>query len=374
MSDNCAASSLAQIDLDALRSNLNFVKSQVGDRPILAVVKANAYGHGAVQVARCLAQGPVRISFFGVAFLEEAIALRDGGVTTPVLLLTGASREQIPEIIQYRLTPVVYNMAFLAALSQAAVRRRQRVNIHLKVDTGMGRLGIAPSDALSFMEKTVGLKGICVEGILTHFAYAGLEDSAYTSGQLVLFQSVVDHLYKKGIHPSYIHIANSAAVVAFQSAYLNLVRPGLMLYGYAPLKGVFSVSLKPVMQVKTRVIALKKVPADTSISYGRTFVTKRESHIATVSIGYADGYPCSLSNRGMMIAKGRLVPVAGRVCMDMTMLDVSEVPSLAVGDWVTVIGAEGDQSVWADRLSEWANTHPYEILCGIGARVQRQYI
>jgi len=373
MFNDLAASSLALVDLEALRDNLRFVRSKVGTRPILAVVKANAYGHGATRVARALTQGPEGAELLGVAFLGEGIALREGGIKAPVLLLTGASEEQIPELIRHHLSPVVYRKAFLSALNQAALKQGEVLPIHLKVDTGMGRLGLAPEAVPAFVEEVRPLKGLRLEGMLTHFAYAGLEDEVFTVHQSECFQSLVQRLGQQGVCLPYLHIANSAAVLSCPPAYLSLVRPGLMLYGYAPLVGD-KWPLRPVMQVKTRVIALKTVPAGSSISYGRTFTTRRKSRIATVSIGYADGYACGLSNRGLMIAQGHLVPVVGRVCMDMTMLDVTEAPALRVGDFVTVMGSEGGESIWADRLSEWMETHPYEVLCGIGSRVKRQYL
>ncbi len=374
MSDSRFASSIAEIDLAALAENIQQVRKKIGTCDILAVVKANAYGHGALEITRFLSQNTVRPTLFGVAFLEEAIALRTGGITDHILLLTGLPLEQIEAVMQYRLSPVIYDFASLKALSRAAERAGEVLPVHIKIDTGMGRIGVPVDEALPFIKEAVGQTGIRVEGILSHFAHADLKDSAYTQQQLDSLQNILSSLEAEGIEIPYRHLANSAAIIQFQAACLNMVRPGLMLYGYSPTNNDPGFPLKPVMSVKTRVLAIKKVAAGQSISYGRSFFTKQESRIATVAIGYADGYDLRLSNKGVMIAAGQRVPVVGRVCMDMTMLDVSKVPSLSVGDWVTVIGSEGEQSIWADEIARWTGSHVYEVLCGIGSRVKRQYL
>lgn len=369
------SASVAEIDLLALRRNLQQVRKRIGRREILAVIKANAYGHGAVPVAQFLAgaKPSLGVSLLGVAYLEEGIQLRRAGITHPILLMTGCPIEQIPEIVRYQLTPLLFDAAALTALSRYAARRGERVNVHVKLDTGMGRIGLPVSEALPFIQTAMEQKGIRVEGILTHFAEADLKDLSFARKQFEALKQIWTALRKAKTTVRYCHLANSAAIMHFGAARFNLVRPGLMLYGYSPLEEETRIPLKPILQLRARVIALKKVPAATSISYGRTFFTRRESLIATVSIGYADGYPRLLSNRGVMIAKERRVPVVGRICMDMTMLDVTESPSLKVGDWVTVIGEEGSEAVWADELARQTDTIPYEILCGIGGRVPRIY-
>lgn len=369
------AAGVAEIDLSALRRNLQQVKKRIGRREILAVIKANAYGHGAVPIAQFLVgeKRSKEISLLGVAYLEEAIQLREAGITHPILLMTGCPIEQIPEIVRYQLTPLLFDAASLAALSRYAVRREKRVNVHVKLDTGMGRIGLPVSEALPFIQTATEQKGIRVEGILTHFAEADLKDLSFAKKQFEALKQIWTALQKTKMKVRYCHLANSAAIMHFGAAHFNLVRPGLMLYGYSPLEEETEIPLKPILQLRARVIAVKKVPAGSSISYGRTFFTRRESLIATVSVGYADGYPRLLSNRGVMIAKGQRAPVVGRVCMDMTMLDATEAPSLSVGDWVTVIGEEGGEAVWADELARQAETIPYEILCGIGERVPRIY-
>ncbi len=366
--------SFAEIHLGALRENLLQVRSQTGTAPILAVVKANAYGHGAVRVAQFLEQCQPKVDFFGVAFLEEGIALRTAGIQNPILVLTGCPMDEISDLIQYDLTPVIFDVDTLAAINTQAAKRGKIIKIHLKIDTGMSRLGILPDDFFTFLEKAASYEMITIEGLLSHFAEADLRDLAFTQTQLNTMNTILGQLAQKGIRLPYYHLANSAAILHFKPSTLSLIRPGLMLYGYSPLKEKTDIPLRPVMQIRARVLALKNVSKGTSISYGRTFITKGDSRIATVAIGYADGYPLSLSNTGIMIAKGKRVPVIGRVCMDMCMLDVTTVRDLSVGDWVTVFGEDGPESIWADQLAQWANTHPYELLCGIGTRVQRRYI
>ncbi len=372
MSTKGWSASVIEVNLAAIRHNFKLVRRCVGRKGILAVVKANAYGHGNIEVARCLTK--MGVAMLGVAYLEEGLALREAGIEGPILIMTGVSADQIPEVVQYRLTPVLFDRTLLTALNRYARRYKKRVDIHIKIDTGMGRLGLATEDALDFVQKAADLEGIHVEGILTHFADADLADLSFAERQLGKMKGVWEHLRREGIRIPYCHIANSAAIMHYHASPFNLVRPGLMLYGYSPLQGEATLPLHPAMQLKTRVISIKKVSAGVSISYGRTFVTKRESLIATLSLGYADGYPRLLSNRGVMIAKGRRVPVVGRVCMDMTMIDATEVSDLAAGEWVTVIGSEGKESVWADELARWTDTISYEILCGISDRIPRVYL
>jgi len=376
------SASRIEIDLVALEHNLLQVRQRVQHRKILAVVKADAYGHGAVEVARALASalfsdplhGPESgVSMLGVAYLDEALSLRQAGLTLPILLMTGCSVEEIPDLVRHRITPVLFDMRTVTALSQYLAARHRTMDVHIKIDTGMGRLGVPVSDALDFIRKSRAQDGIRVEGILTHFAEADLQDLAFAEEQLALFEALLSCLAQEGIAIPYCHIANSAAIIRLSSAHLSLVRPGLMLYGYMPIVGGAPPRLCPIMQVRTRVLAIKNMRAGTPISYGRTYITPRDCRIAVTSIGYADGYPRALSNRGIMLASGRRVPVVGRVCMDMTMIDVTMAPSLQVGDWVTVIGSEGDSAIWADELARLCETIPYDILCGLGNHLPRTY-
>jgi alanine racemase len=364
---------LAKIDLSALCNNLAQVKKRVGDKKIIAVVKANAYGHGTVEIAKHLIQSSRQVAMLAVASLNEAIILRKSGIQSRILILTGCPADRMGEAVSDRLTPTLFDPASLIALSRAAKSASRETRVHLKVDTGMGRLGILPSQVVGFLRKAEDL-GIVVEGIFSHFAEADLSDLSFAKEQAEKLKNIIAVLTKKKIALPFFHLANSSAILHFPEAVMDAVRPGLMLYGYSPLQRKQRFGLTPIMTVCSRVIAIKTVAAGTSISYGRTFFTKCTTKVATIAIGYADGYPRALSNCGEMIAKGKRVPVIGRVCMDMTMLDVTKVPKLSAGDFVTVMGEEGKEAVWADELAKKANTIPYEILCGFKGNIPREYV
>jgi len=357
----------AKIDLDALSHNYSEVTRRIGGRTVLAVVKAGAYGHGAVPVGRRLVE--LGAHMLGVALVEEGAELRAAGIAAPILVMGPVVPEQAGALVALRLTPVVFTLPLVRALSRAA--GGGAVRVHVKVDTGMGRIGVTPEDALPFIIEAARLPGIEVEGLMTHFADADLRDRRFAAVQLDRFESLLHSLEEQGIRIPLRHAANSAAVLAFGKALLTMVRPGLMLYGYDPREGGGGADLRPVLSLVTRVALLKRVAAGTPISYGGTFITRRESLIATIPVGYADGYSRGLSNRGEAIVRGRRVPVAGRVCMDMTMLDVTDVPGVAEGDEVVLIGSAGGERITADELAGWTGTIAYEVLCGISARVPR---
>jgi alanine racemase len=360
---------LAKIDLSALSNNLTQVAKRVGSRKIIAVVKANAYGHGAVEIAKHLIKSSRQVAMLAVASLDEAILLRKSGIQSRILILTGCPADRMGEVVSYRLTPTLFDAASLMALSHNENAARFKISAHIKVDTGMGRLGIPPSRVLGFMEKAKD--AVVVEGIFSHFAEADLSDLSFAKEQAEKLKNIIAALTKKKLALPLFHLANSAAILHFPEAMMDAVRPGLMLYGYSPLQRKQRFGLTPIMTVCSQVIAIKTVAAGTAISYGRTFITKRRTKVATIAIGYADGYPRALSNCGEMIAKGKRVPVIGRVCMDMTMLDVTKVPKLSVGDFVTVMGQEGKEAVWADELAQKSGTIPYEILCGFKGNIPR---
>ena len=365
----------AEIDIRALVHNLNEAKRLAGSKSqILAVVKADAYGHGAVAISEALVRNGIQ--YLGTALVEEAIELRDAGIKVPIIVLGGIFEEQIPKIAEYGLTPVVYQEGFLKAIANEAGNINRQINIHIKIDTGMGRIGVLPYDAVDFVKKAASQKNIKVEGIMTHFADADLADKAYAEKQMAEFTSIADKLNKEGIKIPYQHIANSAALVSFENDRFNMARPGIMLYGYAPFsKGKeWGLNLIPVMSLKTKILHLKRVLAGAYISYGRTFVAKRESIIATLPIGYADGYSRALSNKGSVIVKGKKAPIAGRVCMDMTMIDVTDIDGVDVNDEVVLIGKQGKETITADDIAMLTNTISYEVLCCVGKRVPRVYI
>jgi alanine racemase len=334
------------------------------------MVKANAYGHGARAIASALAaEGS---DAFGVATVEEGIDLRQSGINAPILILAGAYPEQVEQFFDHHLIPAVHALDDLARLDAAVYRSRRVLGVHLKIDTGMGRLGLLAADIDFWLPTIKRLKALKIEGIFSHFSHAESVEGDYTRQQLRNFQAVIDRLRSGGIEPSVVHLANSAATITLPAAYFDMVRPGLMLYGVYPSPSmVDQISLKPVLVWKTRVLQVKSVPAGSSISYGQTFITERMSQIATLPIGYADGYPRLLSNRGEVLVQGKRAPVVGRVCMDLTMIDVTDIGEIRQGDEVVLLGRQGDAEISADEMAAWSNTISYEILTSIGARVTR---
>lgn len=363
----------AYIDLKALEHNYLELRHKITPGAnMMAVVKANAYGHGAVEVARALEE--LGCSCFGVAIPEEGIKLREAGISRPITVLGGIFPDQAEDLIEHNLTPVVFDMAAARALDEAAKKRAVVFAVHVKLDTGMGRLGVLPEDAPMFFSELKGLGNLRVEALLSHFAESETEEKDFSRRQLSAFLKAVDDIRSIGVDPGLLEMANSAALVDFEEARLSMVRPGIMLYGSYPterLRG--SVKLKPVMQLKTRVLFIKSVPAGFTVSYGRKFTTKRPSLIATLPIGYADGVPRKLGNSGEVLVGGRRAPIAGTVCMDLTMIDVTGIPGVKTGDEAIIIGTQGSEFIPAEEVAERAGTISYEILCGISARVPRVY-
>ena len=363
--------SVCYIDHESLRWNFRQIRSLLGSQvKILSMVKANGYGHGASAVARTLAaEGS---DAFGVAIFEEAIELRRHGITAPILVLTGVYLDQLELFFEHDLVPVVHDADALRRLDAAVAQRGRSLDVHLKIDTGMGRIGFPAAECDSWLPQIKKLKALKVEGVFSHFSHAESVKGQYTRKQLEIFHDLVKRLAAVGISPPLIHLANSAATITLPEAYFNMVRPGLMLYGVYPSPEMATrISLKPVLSWKTRILQLKKVPSHTSISYGQTFITERDSLIATLPIGYADGYPRLLSNRGQGLVGGKRAPVAGRVCMDLTMLDVTDIAKIHQGDEVVLLGTQENETISADEMAAWANTISYEILTSIGARIPR---
>jgi len=368
----------AEINLDALEYNFTQIRKRARVSQgikILAVVKANAYGHGAVRISSELER--LGVDFLGVATCEEGIELRKASIATPIIVLGGFFKGQSIYAKQYDLTPVLYNLESAKELSQCAYKNNSKVKVHIKIDTGMGRLGVFPSETKRFIQHLVKLNTLEIEGILSHLAdnnqdnHSGLE---FTQRQASLFKQQIEELHQMGIQPHYEHLANSAAIIEKHPDFFNLVRPGIMIYGVYPSKKFEqAIDLKPVMSLKTKIISLKKVAKGTSISYGRTFVCKKESLIATLPIGYADGYNRSLSNKGEVLIRERKVTTVGVVCMDLVMVDVTEVPGVSLGDDVVLMGSQGDKKITVEEIAEKTGTISYEILCGISPRVPRVY-
>ena len=362
----------AEIDLLALAANLRAIRNRVGARPILAVVKANAYGHGAAGIARALVRDGVER--LGVAIPEEGIELRQAGVSAPILVLGGFAPEQADLLLQHRLVPAVFRPDQVEALSRAASRRGAAAPVHVKVDTGMGRLGVPAGDLPAFAGLLAQAPSIRVTGAFSHLAVADDPRDPFTRRQIDLFREAVEALRERGLAPEETHLANSAAIMDHPPAWLSLVRPGLVLYGYPPSPGVTPLPVKPVLSLKTRIIFLKEVPAGTSLGYGRTFVASRTTRVASLALGYDDGLPRQASNGGHVLVRGRKAPIAGRISMDLTTVDVTDVPGAALGDEVIVIGSSGGESIGADRVASWAGTITWEVLCGIGSRVPRLFV
>jgi alanine racemase len=350
------------------------VRKRIGKRRrILGAVKADAYGHGLVPISQALLRE--RVEMLGVALMEEGIELRRAGISAPILVMGGLLEDQLAEAFHHHLIPVLHDATLLPVLRRLAREAQKPLPVHLKVDTGMGRLGLSLTEAAGVIKRIKGVAGIHLEGLMTHFAEAEAEDQGFLEEQSRGFQQLADPLLK-GEYPHLLcHTANSAAILGYPPSYFQMVRPGLMLYGYIPLALKENPhGLKPVLSLKTKIVQLKRIPPATPVSYGRTWRSKRESLIATLPLGYADGYPRLLSNRGSVLLKGRRLPIVGRVCMDMLMIDATEVPGARVGDEVILIGRDGQERITADEIADLAGTISYEILCGISKRIPRFYI
>jgi len=363
----------AIVNLTALAHNLSCITRYLSPGcEVMAIVKANAYGHGAVETAQALArQG---IGRFAVASLDEGIALRQAGLSAPIVVLGALFEEQIADLVAHQLTPVVSDGRILPTLAKAARSHPTPYPIHLKVETGMGRLGFSPEELLSLLDDPLLRRPLQVEGMMTHLADADGADSAFTERQLGVFRTILEQIRQRGLPIPLVHTANSAAIVRFPDAHFSLVRPGIMLYGYHTLPAsVPAPDLTPVLSLRTTIVQLRTIPRGGTVSYNRTFVAQRPTRIAVLPIGYADGYSRRLSHRGSVLIQGRRAPIVGLVCMDMIMVDVTDLAPVPVGETVTLIGQQGGESIWADEVAEWIGTIPYEVLCGIGSRVPRLY-
>lgn len=375
----------AEIDLDAITNNLGIVKRITGNRPVIAVVKADAYGHGAVEVSKRLVNEGV--STLAVAFTDEAIKLREGGIDSPILVLF--DKYESGDYFKFNFIPVIHDLGSAKKLSKEASRRGKPLNVHLKVDTGMGRIGFNDRMALRDILAISKLGFIKITGLMSHFSDSDIADKSYAHLQIERFDRVRGMLSKVVRGPLICHIANSAATLSLKDAYFDAVRPGLMLYGHSPLTAVRgqkvevektyrlpnlrASELMPAMRVRTKVLSLRRLPKGTPVSYGRTFITKRESLIAVLPIGYADGFSRTFSNNADVLVRRKRAPVAGRVCMDLTMIDVTEIENVKEGDEVVLLGRQGSREITALELAIKAGTIPYEILTTIGNRSRRIY-
>lgn len=361
----------AEIDIDALVHNYKRIRETAAGAKILAAVKAEAYGHGGREVARILEH--LGADCFGVAGVEEGIDLRTNGqIRRPILILSPVPYREIELIFDYNLTPNVTEETFAKALAQEANRRGKKLGVHVEVDTGMGRTGVSLAEAPALVNLVANKQGLVLEGVFTHFPSAE-DDPEYTGKQIEQFDNLSRRFASEGISVPMLHSANSAALFGYPHARYDLVRPGLALYGIGPDGFEGKLDLHPVMTLKTRIVNLRTLPKGAGISYGRTYILERETKVATLSVGYGDGYPRSLSNKGQVLYNGKRYPIIGTVCMDLTMVDLNGEPSAKIGDEITLIGQDSDQILEAREVAQWADTIPYEITTRISPRVPRIY-
>lgn len=358
-----------EIDLDRLDRNLEAIQTAIGaDVGILLTVKADAYGHGAVQVATAAAP---RVRLFGVATVDEAVELQEAGIRNGILILSPILETEIPAVMKHGFAITLSSAAFAEAVSRYTHVRP--LDVHVEVDTGMGRTGVAEAEAFDEIVRVARCPAVNLRGVYTHFPVSDT-DPAYTRAQVTRFLDLVARLRAAGVAVPLVHSANSAAVDGVAESRMDMVRPGLLAYGLHPAGGTPGIAVAPIMSWKSRIVRVRRVAAGRTISYARSFTTTRDSIIGVVPVGYGHGYPLRLSGRGMMLVSGRRVPIVGRVTMDMTMVDLTDLPSIpAEGDDVVLVGQQGEESISFHDLAAWADTICYEIMCMISKRVPRTY-
>lgn len=368
----------AEVDLKAIAHNIRELRRITNPKArFMAIVKANAYGHGIIEVARqSLENGAEAL---GVANIEEGIQLRKAGIDAPVLIFGYTSPVHAKKLIEFDLTQTVYSYETSRALSEAVAAYGKKIKVHIKVDTGMGRLGLLreiTDSAVSEVESISRLPMLELEGIYTHFATADKSDRSYAGKQFEIFMDFLNQLRIAGLEIPVTHAANSAAIINMPETHLDMVRAGISIYGLYTSEEVDRsiIKLKPAMELKTKIIHLKKVPAGFKVSYGTTYETEKPTTIATVSIGYADGLNRLLSSKGRMLVCGHSAPIVGRVCMDLTMLDVGKIPEIAIGEEVVVFGKQGNTSISVDEIASTINTINYEVVSTVMERVPRIYL
>lgn len=362
-----------EVDLDAFEWNLERIGELHGEGvEVLLVVKADAYGHGAVRIARFAAE--CGVNMLGVATLDEGRELREAGIDLPVLILSPVLPEELCEVLDNDLAVTASTIEFARYASSIAVGRGKGCTMHVEIDTGMGRAGLHVRDAIRAIRQMHGMEGICLEGAFTHFP-ASDSDLEYTLEQTERFREIVDELASDGITFRYLHCANSAAIINFPGSHFNMVRPGLLAYGHYPSIDLKErVDLVPVMSFKTRLVLVKELERGESVSYGRTFIAPEDMQLGVIAAGYGHGMSHRLSNEGMVLFRGRRVPIVGRVTMDMTMIDLSGFSRPEVGEEVVIFGRQGDSRISADDIAQWDGTLNYEVLCRISKRVVRVYM
>lgn len=367
----------AEINLDAILHNMESMHHHIAEHTkIMAVIKADGYGHGAVEIAQAIDHLEY-LSSYAVATVEEGLILRSHGITKPILILGYAFPDQYEEMIRAEIRPTVFTREMAEALSIAAQKADMQCRIHFAVDTGMGRIGYqVTEEAADEMAQLASLPHIIVEGIFTHFARADEQDKSYTHEQIAQYQKMICMLKTRGIEIPIHHCSNSAGIVQIPEANMDLVRAGITLYGLWPSEEIDknSIDLKPALSLITHVAYVKELPAGRPISYGGTYVTKEPRIIATIPVGYADGYARGLSNKGEVLIHGRRAPICGRVCMDQFMVDVTDIPNVKNGDEVVLIGTYGNECITMEEVGERSGRFNYEFVCDLGKRIPRVYI
>lgn len=360
----------AEVDLGNLAYNFRQIKRMLPRKTKITVcVKADAYGHGLIPVAKKLIS--CGVDYLSVASIDEGIKLRLARIKVPILVLGMVLEKDIAPLFKYNLTQTVCTEDLALALDKLGRLKRKIAKVHIKVDTGMGRLGVLHHDALSFVKKVAQLKHVHMEGIFTHLACADT-NRKFTAYQVGIFNDLIDELEGLGIKIPFIHAANSLGITSYNKSHFNMVRPGLIVYGLYPYKEL-NIKLKPVLSLKTKVVYIKEVPRGWGISYGHIYVTDKKTRILTLPIGYGDGYPRNLSNLAPILVNGRRFKISGRVCMDQVMVDVGDF-KVDVGDEVVLIGRQNKSKITTEEIADLAVTIPYEIVCGLGSRVPRVYI
>lgn len=363
------------VDLAALVHNLDQVRALVGQGiKIMGVVKSDAYGHGMLPVSRTLENNG--IDCLGVAFLHEALELRNEGIRLPIEILCGIqTKEEAREVVDKDLTPVLFDMEVAETLARESGKKGKTTRIHVKVDTGMGRLGIPQGEIIPFIRKIAALKDLDLEALTSHLSSADECVGDFTEGQVENFKNAVKKARALGLGLSSNNLANSAGIMGHQQAYFDMVRPGIMLYGGLPSPEFKSpVALRTAMNFKGRVFQIREIPDRTPVSYGRTYYTEGRRRMAVLSAGYGDGLPRSMSNRGNVLIKGKKAPIVGRICMNLTICDITGIKDIRPGDEAIFLGSQGDEIITADDLARWSGTISYEVLCSMGRGHRKEYI
>lgn len=366
----------ANVNLDAIENNLLEIRKKLSkDTRLMAVIKADAYGHGAVPLARAIGDS-AKVDYYGVAIIEEAVELRKAGINKPVLVLGYTPKEQYELVVTHDILQTVFQYEMARALSEEAGRQGKIAKIHIKIDTGMTRLGYYDTeDSVEEIKRITALENLEVEGLFSHFARADETDKSDTQRQLKRFIAFLGRLEQEGINIPIKHIANSAGIIEFPEAYFNMVRCGIATYGIYPSDMVNQEEIKliPAMELKTHVAFVKDVEPGVGISYGATYVTDKRIKVATIPVGYADGYSRNLSNQGRVIIHGQYAPILGRICMDQFMVDVTHIDDVKQGDQVTLLGGEEDAYISVEELAKGSHSFSYELVCTIGKRIPRVY-